>query len=119
MKRINFDRKEQRNIRHKRIKKTLVKCENTRPRLVVTKSGSHIYAQIIDDSKNVIIASSSTLTLKLKNSNIPSAIKVGEDVAIKAIAKKVTKITFDRGGNLYHGKIKALADAARGKGLDF
>ena len=119
MKRINFDRKQQRQLRHKRITNTLKACENQRPRLVVSKTDHHIYAQVIDDATGKVIASSSTLTLKLKNDNIANAKVVGQDVAKKTLAKDVQLVAFDRGGNLYHGKVKALADAAREAGLKF
>lgn len=119
MKHVNFDRKKQRKLRHLRTTKTLKKAENTRPRLVVSKSDHHIYAQIIDDANNKVLVSSSTLILKLDGSNVENAKKVGTDIAKKAIAKNIKKIAFDRGGNLYHGKIAALANAAREAGLDF
>ena len=119
MKHANFDRKLQRKYRHKRTTKTLKGCENTKPRLVVSKTDKHIYAQIIDDANNKVLCSSSTLILKLNNTNVESAKKVGEDIAKKAIAAKITTIAFDRGGNLYHCKVKALADEARKNGLKF
>ena len=119
MKHANFDRKLQRKYRHRRTTKNLKNCENTKPRLVVSKTDKHIYAQIIDDANNKVLCSSSTLVLKLKNTNIASAKKVGEDIAKKAVAAKITIVAFDRGGNLYHGKVKALADEARKNGLKF
>lgn len=119
MKRINFDRKVQRKLRHKRITNTLKRAENKKPRLVVTKTDHHIYAQIIDDVSAKVLVSSSTLALKLKTVNLASAKKVGEDIGKKAIAKNLTTIAFDRGGNKYHGRVKALADAAREAGLKF
>ncbi len=119
MKRINFDRKEQRKLRHKRITNTLKRVENKKPRLVVTKTDHHIYAQIIDDASAKVLVSSSTLSLKLKAINIANAKKIGADIAQKAKAKNITTIAFDRGGNKYHGRIKALADAAREAGLKF
>ena len=119
MKKINFNRKKQRKLRHKRITDTLKGCENKFPRLVVTKTDHHIYAQIIDDSKGKVLASSSTLVLKLKKLNVQNSKIVGQDIAKKAIALKIKEVAFDRGGNLYHGKIKALADAARENGLSF
>lgn len=119
MKRINFDRKQQRTLRHKRITNKLKRAENDRPRLVVTKSDHHIYAQIIDDNTGKVLTSSSSLVLKLKKLNMEAAKAVGADVAKKATALKIKKVAFDRGGNLYHGKIAALADEARKNGLEF
>ena len=119
MKHINFDRKKQRKLRHKRTTNTLKRAENIRPRLVVTKTDHHIYALIIDDATSKVLASSSTLTLKLKGNNVENAKKVGTDIAKKAKDLKITAIAFDRGGNKYHGRVKALADAAREAGLKF
>lgn len=119
MKHINFDRKAQRKLRHLRTTKTLKKAENLRPRLVVTKTDHHIYAQIVDDATGKVLVSSSTLVLKLNGANVENAKKVGTDVAKKALEKKIKLIAFDRGGNKYHGKVAALADAAREAGLDF
>jgi len=90
-----------------------------RPRLNVFKSNKAIYAQIINDDAGKTVASSNTLVLKLNGNNIEDAKKVGADVASKAIAAGVTEVVFDRGGNVYHGKVKALADAAREAGLKF
>ncbi len=91
-----------------------------RPRLNVYRSLNHIYAQVIDDQKGETLASASTLALKLKTgSNVAAAKEVGKAVAELAKGKGVTKVVFDRGGFLYHGRIKALADAAREAGLEF
>lgn len=91
-----------------------------RPRLNVYRSLNHIYAQVIDDQKGVTLASASTLSLKLKTGgNVASAKEIGKAVAERAIEKGVKKVVFDRGGYLYHGRIKALADAAREAGLEF
>jgi large subunit ribosomal protein L18 len=91
-----------------------------RPRLNVYRSLNHIYAQIIDDSKGVTIASASTLAGKINaGGNVAAAKEVGKLVAEQAIEKGVKKVVFDRGGYLYHGRIKALADAAREAGLVF
>lgn len=90
------------------------------PRLSVFRSNLHISAQIIDDEKGVTLVSSSTKNLGLENSsNLEAAKKVGEDIAKKAIEKKIEKVVFDRSGYLYHGKVKALAEAAREAGLRF
>jgi large subunit ribosomal protein L18 len=91
-----------------------------RPRLNVYRSLNHIYAQVIDDATGTTLASASTLAGKITaGGNIAAAKEVGKLVAEKAIEKGVKKVVFDRGGYLYHGRIKALADAAREAGLDF
>ena len=91
-----------------------------RPRLNVFRSGKHIYAQMIDDSQSVTIDSFSSLNIKSeKASAMEKAKKVGENLAQKALDKKLSEVVFDRGGFLYHGRIKALAEGARGKGLKF
>jgi large subunit ribosomal protein L18 len=91
-----------------------------RPRLNVYRSLNHIYAQVIDDTKGLTIASASTVTTKLKTGgNLEAAKEIGKVVAERAKEKGVSKVVFDRGGYLYHGRIKALADAAREAGLDF
>ena len=90
------------------------------PRLNVFRSERHIYAQLIDDLKAVTIDSFSSLNLKTdKTSDIGKAEKVGETVAQKALQKKIKKVVFDRGGFLYHGRVKALAEGARKAGLKF
>jgi len=91
-----------------------------RPRLNVYRSLSHIYAQVIDDQKGETLVSASTLTLKLKTGgNVASAKEIGKAIAEQAVAKGIKQVVFDRGGYLYHGRIKALADAAREAGLEF
>ena len=93
-----------------------------RPRLAVFKSGRHIYAQVIDDSKGVTVASASTndKAVKTKNgSTSAAAAEVGKRVAEAAKKAGVTSVVFDRGGFLFHGRVKALADAAREGGLEF
>ncbi|MBD5445970.1 MAG: 50S ribosomal protein L18 [Malacoplasma sp.] len=119
MKRINLNRKEKRVERHKKVLRKFKTIDNGLPRLVVTKTNAHIFAQLIDDNKQITIVSSSSLQLKLKNGNKENSKKVGEDLAKKALAKKIKKINFDCGGSKYHGRISALADAARGAGLKF
>lgn len=105
--------------RHKRIRETLIGTSNV-PRLNVFRSNSNIFAQVIDDEKGVTLVSSSSLSLKLKNGgNAEGAIAVGKDIAEQCKAKKIKKVAFDRGGYLYHGRVKSLADAARENGLDF
>lgn len=91
-----------------------------RPRLNVYRSLNHIYAQLIDDSKGVTIVSASTIADKIKaGGNVAAAKAVGKLVAERAVEKGVKKVVYDRGGYLYHGRIKALADAAREAGLEF
>lgn len=115
-------KKESRNSirleRHKRVRKTISGTPEC-PRLCVFRSNSGIYAQLIDDVNGVTLASSSSLELKEKASNIEVATKVGKDIADKAKKAKIKTVVFDRGGYLYHGKVKALAEAAREGGLEF
>ena len=90
------------------------------PRLCVFRSNKHIEAQIIDDVKRATLCASSSVALKLENgSNIEAAKKVGADLASKAKALKIKEVVFDRGGYVYHGRVAALADAAREGGLKF
>ena len=104
---------------HARIREKLAGTE-VRPRLNVYRSLNHIYAQVIDDQKGETLVSASTLQLKLKSGgNVAAAKEIGKAVAEKAVAKGVKRVVFDRGGYLYHGRIKALADAAREAGLEF
>jgi large subunit ribosomal protein L18 len=104
---------------HSRIREKL-SGTTERPRLNVYRSLNHIYAQVIDDQKGETIASTSTLALKLKTGgNVAAAKEIGKSIAEKATSKGIKKVVFDRGGFLYHGRIKALADAAREGGLEF
>ena len=89
------------------------------PRLSVFKSGKHIYAQLIDDSKQVTLLSADSLKMKDKIQAVETAKKIGEAIAVKAKEKKIKKVVFDRAGFIYHGRIKALADGARSGGLEF
>ena len=90
-----------------------------RPRLRVTRSLNHIYAQIIDDTSGRTLASSSSVGLKITGGNVEAAKAVGKDLSEKAKSKSINTICFDRGGRLFHGRVKALADAARENGLEF
>lgn len=90
-----------------------------RPRLAVFFSNQHVYAQLIDDIKGITLCASCSKKLGCKNANLETSDKVGEDIAKKATAIGVTEVIFDRGGFLYHGKVKSLADAARRGGLKF
>lgn len=119
MKKQNFNRKAQRALRHKRTTNYLKANSNKKPRLVVTKTNTNIIAQIIDDQTGKTLFSSSISQLKLKGCNIKNATLVGEDIAKKATANNTTLVVFDRGGNKYHGRVKAVAEAARANGLKF
>ncbi|GAA5414476.1 50S ribosomal protein L18 [Ureaplasma ceti] len=119
MKRINFDKKHQRLLRHKRTLNKFKAIDNGKPRLVITKTNAHINAQLIDDVQGKTLASSSSIQLNLANGNKENAAKVGKDIAEKILALNITEIAFDRGGSKYHGRVAALADAAREAGLKF
>ncbi|MDA1278540.1 MAG: 50S ribosomal protein L18 [Chloroflexi bacterium] len=105
-------------IRHRRVRKT-VRGVADRPRLAVFRSSSHIYAQVIDDDRGHTLASAASLALENTDTKTAAAKAVGEAVARKALAAGVTRVVFDRGGYKYHGRVKALADAARSEGLSF
>lgn len=110
---------EARQARHAKIRNK-VSGTKEMPRLNVFRSNSHIFAQIIDDTTGNTLVSSSSVELKIKNGgNLEGATLVGKDIAEKAKKAKITKVVFDRGGYLYHGRVAALADAARENGLEF
>ncbi|MGB9716078.1 MAG: 50S ribosomal protein L18 [Thermodesulfovibrionales bacterium] len=116
-------KKEGRERRHKRIRKKVFGTPE-RLRLSVYRSLNHIYAQIIDDLKGHTLVSASSLDKEFRDNkshkgNIETAKKVGRLLAQRALEKNIRKVVFDRGGYLYHGRIKALADAAREAGLEF
>lgn len=116
-------RTEARQRRHRRVRKNLSGTPD-KPRLSVYKSNMHIYAQLIDDVSSSTLAAASTVEPEVRKAfpagnNLSSAAKVGELVAGRAKEKGVTSVVFDRGGYLYHGQVKALADAARESGLVF
>ena len=114
-----LDKNVSRLRRHARVRAKLSGTTEA-PRLCVYRSNKNIEAQIIDDTKGVTLVSSSSMVLKLDNgSNIEAAGKVGKDIAEKALAKNIKKVVFDRSGYIYHGRVKALAEAAREAGLDF
>ncbi len=119
-----MDRIEEARIRrHERIRK-MVKGTPDRPRLMVHRSLNHMYAQIIDDSRGNTIMAASTLDKELASEkghkgNVTMAKKVGQLIARRAIEKGLKKVVFDRGGYLYHGRVKALAEGAREAGLEF
>ena len=115
-----IDRKTARRRVHHRIRKTLRGTEE-RPRLAVHFSNTKVYAQIIndDESRTIVAASTAEKALAGSHANVANAIKVGEAIAERALAANITSVVFDRGGFIYSGKVKALADAARAKGLQF
>jgi large subunit ribosomal protein L18 len=111
-------------LRRKKSIRKKISGTSARPRLAIFRSSNHIYAQIIDDTSGHTLTSASTMSPELKETeghtgNKAAAQKVGNLVAEKALAAGITQVVFDRGGFLYHGRVKALADAARESGLDF
>ena len=119
-----LSRKQQTQKRHKRLRRS-INGTLDRPRLAIFRSNNHIYAQVIDDLSQNTLCSASTLekdlrtTLKTGGSNCDASTAVGELVAKRALEKGIQQVVFDRGGNLYHGRVKALANAAREAGLQF
>ena len=114
-------RNEMRQAKHARVREKVFGTSAT-PRLNVFRSNGNIFAQIIDDEKAVTLVSASSIDkeLKLKNGgNVEAATKVGELLAKRAKKAKITNVVFDRGGYLYHGRVEALANAARENGLEF
>ena len=108
--------------RRRRVRTALRSRSSGKPRLSVHRSGRHIYAQVIDDAAGTTVASASTLDKDLKGktgATKDSAAAVGKTIAERAKAAGVSKVVFDRGGFLFHGRVKALADAAREGGLEF
>lgn len=103
--------------RHSRVRRFLSGSPK-RPRLSVFRSSQHIYAQLIDDSKGVTLVAESDLKIKGKSKK-DKAFEVGKKIAQKATRKGITQVLFDRGGFLYHGRVRALADGAREGGLKF
>ncbi|MEK3798969.1 50S ribosomal protein L18 [Peribacillus sp. FSL H8-0477] len=117
-----LDKNATRQKRHARVRAKLSGSE-ARPRLNVFRSNKHIYAQLIDDANGVTLASASTLDKEIStettSNNAEAAQKVGELIAKRAGEKGIKAVVFDRGGYLFHGRVKALADAARENGLEF
>jgi large subunit ribosomal protein L18 len=114
---------EKRRRRHLRVRKRVIGTPE-RPRLSVFRSEKHIYAQVIDDTVQRTLASASSLEpsfreSKISGGNVEGAARVGKLLAERAVQKGLKKVVFDRGGYLYHGRVKALAEAAREGGLDF
>jgi large subunit ribosomal protein L18 len=120
---MTINRKDLIQRRHQRIRKK-VSGTSERPRLAVFRSNFHIYAQVIDDVSQNTIVSASTVDKELKGklqstATCEAATEVGKLVAKRALEKGIQQVVFDRGGNIYHGRIKALADGARESGLNF
>jgi large subunit ribosomal protein L18 len=116
-------RRESKQRRHRRIRGR-VEGSSERPRLAVFRSNEHIYAQVIDDTQQHTLVAASTVEPDLKaklasGANCDASVEVGKLIAVRLQEKGITKVVFDRGGNLYHGRVKALAEAAREAGLDF
>jgi large subunit ribosomal protein L18 len=120
---MKVSHKQANHSRHRRIRRRLSGTAE-RPRLAVFRSNQHIVAQVIDDVGHHTLAAASTLEAELKSSlestsNCEASAKVGELVAKRVLELGISQVVFDRGGNLYHGRVKALAEAAREAGLDF
>ena len=119
-----LSRKLQTQKRHKRSRRFLI-GNGARPRLSVYRSNNHIYAQVIDDNAQQTLCAASTIDKELKeesdklSSNCNSSSLVGKLLAKRAIKKGIKQVIFDRGGKIYHGRVKALAEAAREAGLNF
>jgi len=116
----NTNRAEVRTAIHSRIRRK-VKGSTERPRLAIYRSLNHIYAQVIDDRKGETLVSASSTEKDLRagtGGNLDAARRIGQAIAERAIAKGIEQVVFDRGGYLYHGRIKALTDAARAAGLN-
>jgi large subunit ribosomal protein L18 len=120
---MKLTRRESKHRRHRRVRGKVVGSPE-RPRLAIFRSNEHIYAQVIDDTQHHTLVAASTVEPELKSSlttgsNRNASVEVGKLIAARSLEKGITKVVFDRGGNLYHGRIQALADAAREAGLDF
>ncbi|MBQ1305945.1 MAG: 50S ribosomal protein L18 [Erysipelotrichales bacterium] len=115
----NHDRNVARERRHLRLRQKISGTPEC-PRLSVFKSNANIHAQIIDDVNGKTLVSANSVEMKLANGgNIEAAKQVGEEIAKRALASNIEKVVFDRGGYVYHGRIKALAEGAREAGLKF
>ena len=116
----NTNRAEIRTAIHSRIRRK-VKGDTERPRLAIYRSLNHIYAQVIDDRQGQTLVSASTTEKELRagtGGNLEAARRIGQTIAERALAKGIEQVVFDRGGYLYHGRVKALTDAARAAGLN-
>ena len=105
--------------RRRRVRTALKSRAGGKPRLSVHRTGRHIYAQVIDDAAGRTVAAASTLGVKNSGANVDAAVQVGKTIAEAAKKAGVTTVVFDRGGYLFHGRVKALPDAAREGGLEF
>lgn len=120
---MKLTRKESVRRRHRRVRRK-VNGTAERPRLAVFRSNEHIYVQVIDDNQQHTLAAASTLEADMRSelksgATCEASAAVGKLIAQRSLEKGITQVVFDRGGNLYHGRIKALAEAAREAGLDF
>lgn len=115
---MKLSRRETVKRRHRRVRKK-VSGTPERPRLCVFRSNNHIYAQVIDDVAQHTLAAASDFNLETKGATCEASAEVGKLIAQRALEKGISQVVFDRGGNLYHGRVKALADGAREGGLDF
>ncbi|MGA9377741.1 MAG: 50S ribosomal protein L18 [Phormidium sp.] len=120
---MKLTRRESKENRHRRIRRKVFGTPE-RPRLAVFRSHEHIYAQVIDDTQHQTLVAASTVEPSLRESldsksTCAASTEVGKLIAQRSLEKGIQKVVFDRGGNLYHGRIKALAEAAREAGLDF
>jgi large subunit ribosomal protein L18 len=120
---MKLTRKESKTRRHRRVR-SKVSGSTERPRLAIFRSNEHIYAQVIDDTQHHTLVAASSLEPELKTqldsgANCTASTEVGKLIAKRSLEKGITKVVFDRGGNLYHGRVKSLADAAREAGLQF
>lgn len=117
---LKADKNKERQKRHLRVRNRISGTAE-RPRLNVFRSLAHIYAQIIDDDKGTTLTAASSLDKDFegRGGNVEGAKKVGEAIAKKALSQGITSVVFDRGGYLYHGRVKALAESARAAGLNF
>jgi large subunit ribosomal protein L18 len=120
---MKLSRKESTRRRHHRVRRRVFGTSE-RPRLAIFRSNEHIYVQLIDDTKQHTITAASTLEAAIKSdlnsgANCEASTAVGKLIAERSLEKGIKQVVFDRGGNLFHGRVKALADAAREAGLDF
>lgn len=123
MKSVAKERRESRLVRHHRLRRRVVGTED-RPRLCVFRSHAHMHAQIVDDGRGVSLVGASTLSPELKDKlggkkKTEACREVGKLIAARALAKGIKQVRFDRGGYIYHGRVKALAEGAREAGLEF
>ncbi|NEO30073.1 MAG: 50S ribosomal protein L18 [Symploca sp. SIO3C6] len=120
---MKLTRKQSTRRRHRRVRRK-VEGDAQRPRLAVFRSNQHIYVQVIDDQQQHTLVAASTLEKELKSqlssgATCQASTQIGKLIAQRSLEKGISKVVFDRGGNLYHGRVQALAEAAREAGLDF